>query len=235
MPGGPEGLAAAGVQAGVPTCQLKVLVRELDVLEEHPIQVGVTTVSEVLGTDLSDQVAVVMAAEKILCLCKVILRHAPLIRICDRMFALFCCMSGWCYCALLAARAQGQQQAGRPAAQAATRSSRWRPRASQRTLLGCRWDCNRLPVKCGIIKDKWAGVCCKRSAWTACWPFVVCLWRAFGLLAQARYCYKTKYLQLLQCVHVGCLVLHGWRQHPLYGMHSVVCICAAIYQVLLSM
>jgi hypothetical protein len=40
MPGGPEGLAAAGVQAGVPTCQLKVLVRELDVLEEHPIQVS---------------------------------------------------------------------------------------------------------------------------------------------------------------------------------------------------
>jgi hypothetical protein len=41
LPGGPEGLVAAGVQAGVPTCQLKVLVRELDVLEEHPIQVSV--------------------------------------------------------------------------------------------------------------------------------------------------------------------------------------------------
>jgi hypothetical protein len=39
--GGPEGLVAAGVQGGAPTVQLKVLVRELDVLEEHPIQVGV--------------------------------------------------------------------------------------------------------------------------------------------------------------------------------------------------
>lgn len=43
-----QGLAVGGadgfvgrVQGGVPTCQLKVLVRELDVLEEHPIQVGV--------------------------------------------------------------------------------------------------------------------------------------------------------------------------------------------------